>query len=255
MKSCLLTPAAGKRLIARAVAQHEAIASALSEGTIVIIAGTTNGYIAEELLRALGQAEGFSRRRFFRGIALPPPMAVTDAGRLQDESGFFGDVVIEKGRWVKGKTVFDAVDDLREGDVILKGANAVDPRARQAAILIGHPHGGTILAALQAVVGRRARLLLPVGLEKRVHTPLADLAAWLNAPGSKGPRLLPVPGEVLTEIEALKILTGVEAQLIAGGGVCGAEGAVWLGLRGDEESLCRAEEVLAAVAAEPPFSR
>ncbi len=71
-----LTPAGGKRLIAQAVARHAAVRAAMESGTIVIIAGTTNGYVAEEILAACGNTEGFSRRRFFRGITLPPyPLA------------------------------------------------------------------------------------------------------------------------------------------------------------------------------------
>ena len=123
--------------------------------------------------------EKFNRRRFFRGITLPPGMPSTDTGRIPDEAGFPGDVVITRGEWQQGKTIFDVVDDLKEGDVILKGANALDLLNRRAAILIADPRGGTILAALQAVIGRRVRLLLPVGLEKRVP---GNLESWL--PGS-----------------------------------------------------------------------
>ena len=54
MFQVVLTVAASKRLIARAVAAHPAVQTALRSGTIVIIAGTTNGYIAEELLAPSG---------------------------------------------------------------------------------------------------------------------------------------------------------------------------------------------------------
>ena len=64
-------------------------------------------------------------------------------------------MVITKGVWEKGKTIADVIDSLKEGDVILKGANALDLARRQAAILIGHPKAGTIGLALPAIVGRR----------------------------------------------------------------------------------------------------
>ena len=89
--------------------------------------------------------------------------------------------------------------------------------------------------ALQAVIGRRVRLIVPVGLEKRVAGDLDELTALINAPGAHGPRLLSLPGEVVTELEALALLTGASAQLVAGGGVCGAEGSVWLAFSGDPE--------------------
>jgi hypothetical protein len=253
MKQFVLTPAAGKRLIARALVSHPAIQAALKSGTVTIIAGTTNGYVAEEILKSIGQADGFSRKRFFRGIVLPPWHKTTESGRLRDESDFPGDVIIVNRVWQRGKTIFDVIDDLKEGDVILKGANALDLARRQVAVLIGHPKGGTTSAILQAVVGRRVRLMLPVGLEKRVHGDLMELAARMNAPGTSGYRLLPVPGEVFTEIDAIKLLTGAEAEMITAGGVSGAEGSVWLAVRGSEEQVEAAGKQLKAVASEPGF--
>ena len=249
----VLTPAAGKRLIAKGICEHPAVKAALDSGTVVVVAGTTNGTVAEELLKALGQDEDFDRSRFFRGVTLPPASEVTDSGRLPDESQFPGDVVITSGKWQQGKTIFDALDDLKEGDVILKGANALDPIQERAAILIGHPRAGTVGAALQVMAGRRVRLILPVGVEKRIPGDLDELAAAINRPGAQGARLLPVPGEVFTELHAVRMLTGAEADLIAAGGVGGAEGCVWIGLSGHGEEVTAAEELLHSVANEPPF--
>ena len=254
MKQFLITPQAGKRLIAKTIAKHPAIIKALKNGTIVIVAGTTNGYVAEEILKAHKIANDFSRKHFFRGITLPPTKTVTTEGRLVEESKFPGDVVIVKGVWQKVKTLADVIDSLKEGDVILKGANALDLTRRQAAILIGHPKAGTIGLALPAVVGRRVRLIIPVGLEKRVNGDLSTLAAKLNAPGAGGYRLLPVPGEVFTELDALRALTAADVELIAAGGVCGAEGGCWITVTGEEEQEAFAEQVIASVADEPPFS-
>ncbi len=254
MIQATILPAAGKRLIARALVRHPAIQTALKSGTLVIVAGTTNGYVAEELLAACGNAGTFTRQRFFRGITLPPFQESGDSVRLPDENRFPGDVVLRNGAWLKGKTIFDVVDELEEGDVILKGANAVDLARKQAGVLIGHPKGGTIVAALQAVVGRRVRLIIPVGLEKRVPTDLNSIAARLNAPDADGARMLPVPGEVVTEIEAFAILTGARAELVAAGGVCGAEGAVWLAISGTAAQENSARSVLSDIKGEPAFA-
>jgi len=126
---------------------------------------------------------------------------------------------------------------LKERDVILKGVNALNLPKGQAGIYIGDLRGGTTVASIKAVVGRRVRLILPGGLEKRVYGDLNDLARKLNAPGSHGPRLLPVAGEIITEIEAISLLTGANAELVAGGGVSGAEGAIWLAVDGNDERL------------------
>jgi hypothetical protein len=254
LKQFVVTPSAGKRLIAKALASHAAVSDALKNGTVVIVAGTTNGYVAEEMLKSLGISAGFSRKRFFRGITLSPGSDVTSEGRLSDESAFPGDVVITKGEWRKGKTIVDVIDELKEGDVILKGANAVDLQGKQAAVLIGHPKAGTIAVALQAVLGRRVRLIIPVGLEKRVSSDLFCLSEKVNLPGAGGYRLFPVPGQVFTEIEAVHLLTGATAELIAAGGVCGAEGSCWLAVSGTKEQEEAAERLLASVASEPAFS-
>lgn len=51
--------------------------------------------------------------------------------------------------------------------------------------MIGYPKAGTIGTVLQAVVGRCMRLILPVGLEKRVIGDLTELTVRLNATGAK----------------------------------------------------------------------
>jgi hypothetical protein len=253
MRQVALTPAAGKRLIGKAIAKHAAVMTALKGGTVVIIAGTTNGYVAEELLKSIGQAKDFRRNRFFRGVVLPPSRPTAPSGRLPDESEFPGDVVIKDGVWQKGKTIFDVALELKESDVILKGANAVDLIQRRAAILIGHPQAGTIGASLPAHFGRRVRLIIPVGLEKRIFGNIDELAAKLNEPGAHGPRLLPVPGEIFTEIDAISLLTGASAHLVAAGGVGGAEGSVWLALSGEPSQENGAVALLQSVAGEPSF--
>lgn len=253
MKQFVITPAAGKRLIAKALAAHSAVLRALKSGTVVILAGTTNGYVAEEIFKTLGIPNDFSRKHFFRGIIVPFSKMVTSEGRLSDESKFPGDVIITKGKWHKGKTISDVVDALREGDVILKGANALNLQRKQAAILIGHPKAGTIAVALQAVLGRRVRLILPVGLEKRICNDLHALAAKVNVPDAEGYRLFPVPGQVFTELDAINLLTGASSELVAAGGVSGAEGSCLLAISGTKDQEETAERLTASVASEPAF--
>ncbi|MBN1426433.1 hypothetical protein JXA88_17940 [Candidatus Fermentibacteria bacterium] len=243
MKQFIITPAAGKRLIGRGMVVHPSIERVLDRGTLAIIAGTTNGYVAEEILSSIGQGEGFRREGFRRGVT-------TGIGASVPAHEFFGDVVIKDGRWQKGLTVFDVTDDLQQGDVVLKGANAVDPWGH-AAVQVAHPKGGTILAVLPAVVGRRVELIVPVGLEKRILEDVHELAARTNVPGAEGPRLLPMPGSVFTEIDAIGLLTDVEAWMLAAGGVYGAEGSVWLGISGTQDEVQHAALLLESIAGEP----
>ncbi len=246
MRQYVLTPSMGKRLIARAMARHEAVQAAARKGTLAIVAGSTNGYVAEEVLRSLGY-DGFDRTGFRRGMVTPPH---TNPVSLQAQ--FPGDVVIVEGKWQRGKELFDFVDSMRAGDVILKGANALDAELGRAACLIAHPMGGTLGASIPAVIGRRVRLIIPVGLEKRVPGDLDDLMARVNAATTEGPRMMIIPGEVFTELEAIELLTSAKATLLAAGGIHGAEGALWLGVEGEASQVAEFDAVFRALIHEPP---
>lgn len=244
MKQFNLTPVMGKRLIAKGMAQHPDVQRALKKGTLLIVAGTTNGYVAEEILTELGQAEGFSRVGFRRGVTVAQ-------GAKLPKAELAGDVVIVDGQWQPGKTVFDVAEGLKAGDVVLKGGNAFDPYG-QAAVQIGHPQGGTVMAVVPTVIGRRVKLIVPIGLEKRVFDDIHTLTQRVNDPATDGPRLMPLPGEIFTELDAIQLLTGAEAILIAGGGIFGAEGSAWIGVSGTEEQVATAADLIKSVAGEPP---
>ena len=159
-KQFLLTVAAGKRLIAKAVVSLEPVKKALSNYTIVITAGSTNGYVAEEMLSHIGQKGDFSKNSFVRGVNLGP------GGKIEKGPYSGSDVVIEKGIWLKGKTINDVVSGMGSNDVIIKGANAVDAERKLAGVQVGNPVLGTSEPVLQANVGRRVQLIIPIGLEK-----------------------------------------------------------------------------------------
>jgi len=69
----------------------------------------------------------------------------------------------------------------------------------------------------------------------------------------EGPTLLPVAGEILTEIEALEILTGARVVPISAGGVGGAEGCVWLSASGPREKIVEVRRLRDEIVGEPPF--
>jgi len=248
-----LTPSVGKRLIAKALTHHPMVSQALRSGRLVIVAGTTNGYVAEEILAHIGQSLGFSRRHFFRGITIPPAKITGASSRFPDNSGFPGDVVIDKGVWKRAKTIFEVAEDLGADDLILKGANALDLASGHAANFVDHSDAGPMAVVLPAVLGRRAKLIVPVGLEKRVSGKLLDLAKKLSVVDAKGPRLCPLPGEVFTEIDAILLATGARSTLVGAGGVGGAEGCVWLAVEGSDDELQEVDALMRKVHAEPSF--
>ncbi|ADU27111.1 hypothetical protein [Ethanoligenens harbinense] len=245
-----LTPAAGKRLIAKAVCALTEVKRALQLGTVVVLAGTTNCYVAQEIMVHPLRGGAFDRQHFFRGITLPP------ATKMPEQAAPFpGDLIIEKGVIQKGQTIFDVAPRLGKGDIIIKGANAVDTAHRTAGILVGNPQLGTSGAILEAVVGRRAGLIVPVGLEKRVPGDIGQIAAKLDASSASGLRMLPVNvGSIVTELEAIRILAGAEAELAAAGGVGGAEGGCWILVTGTEPQLDIAAKLLKPLVTEPAFA-
>lgn len=247
VKQYFLTPADGKKLIAKGVAAMEAVREALDGHSILIAAGTTNAYLARELLASIGDEGGFDPFGYYRGIT-------TAKGMEPKRTESIGDVLIENGRWVRGTDAFQAAPALGEGDVLIKGGNAVNLADREAAVLIGHPAGGSSMPIISATVGRRARCIVPIGVEKRVSERISRLAALVNAPGAEGPRLLPIPGEVFTELDAIRLLTDAQAELLAAGGVCGAEGGCYFAVRGGCESLERMDALLRQIAQTPDIS-
>jgi hypothetical protein len=64
---------------------------------------------------------------------------------------------------------------------------------------------------------------------------------------------MPAPCEIFTEIDAISLLTGANAELIAAGGVSGAEGGVWLGISGTSEVEQNTEILLKSLLGETAF--
>ena len=103
MLQFVLTVAAAKSLIGKALVAHPAVQAASRSSTLVIIAGTTNGFVAEEILRELGQAEEFSRKRFFQqrertGVPMFPHI---------NHPNFYWAVTLEDMISLKGERFFE----------------------------------------------------------------------------------------------------------------------------------------------------
>ncbi len=244
----VLTVAESKRLIAKGIVAHPDVMKALKEGIVVVCKGSTNAYVAEELL-----GREMKKTDYVTGATLPwswkGPSPV--ANKLPE-------VVLERGQIVEGATSTSIVPKLKAGDVFIKGANAINYDRGQAGILIGHPFGGTVGAALGAIIARRVKLLIPAGLEKNIPGDLNDVAAHVadaaeTPEGQSVCAMWVVPGEVFTEIEAFRLLAGCDAVQIGAGGIAGAEGAVRLLLEGEPAAIHQALEIAKIVCGEPPF--
>ncbi|MDD3848988.1 MAG: hypothetical protein PHW80_06785, partial [Smithellaceae bacterium] len=198
-------------------------------------------------------------------------------GRIEPEKGTknlpeakaVNHVILEKGKIVD-IPLGEAAKKLKPGDVVIKGANALDYRNKMAAVNILHPEGGTTGITMPMIVARKVHLVIPVGLEKVVAGDVAELTLKTREPVQLLPpasgkstnrfpgHLIPsqwlITGEIVTELEAIKILTGVTAFQCSAGGVSGAEGGVWLVFRGTRDQVKKAMELANSVQGEPPYS-
>jgi len=242
-----LTVSESKRLIARGIAADERVQSAMAEGMVAVCKGTTNGYVLEELL-----GRDVEKAKYVLGRTLP----VGDEKAAKVFDGSIPEVVFNHGEPVEGLTVADAVRQMSAGDVVLKGANALDYANGAAAVLIGHPEGGTMAAIIGCVYGKGLELIIPVGLEKQVATPISvseGLAVPALCADIEAPRFWPFKGSLFTEIEALETLADVMTIQLGAGGVCGAEGAVWLMVSGPTAAVEEARDLIDTIRGEPSF--
>jgi len=240
----VLTVAQSKRLIARGVAAHPAVKTAFNNGTIGICRGTTCSAVAEEFLGH--SIEPFS---YTTGLTLPkkpnPP--------VEKPASTIHDIIIRQGRlFMEGETVIEAAVNMNPGDVIIKGANALNYEKGVAGCLVGHPKGGTVGGFWGPLYGRKIHLVIPVGLEKEIAADIVAVSK-MTFEGHPGNTLMPMTGIIVTEIEAIEILTGAKSWQIAAGGVRGAEGSVRLMVEGSNDEIAGVKALLSDIGDVTPF--
>ena len=240
----VLTPSESKRLLAKAVAALPEVKNALKNGNIIIALGTTDAYCAEELT-----GEKLDKQKYVAGYIYKGLLSVLDSQKR-----------ILAYTLVKGKrSELQAEALLKEfgaDDVYIKGGSAVDPEGN-AGVLAAGEAGGTIGGAWPVTSARGSYLIMPVGLEKLI--PSVTRAFWkcgqkrIDRFMGKVPlALIPVTtGLVVTEIEAIEVLTGAVATHIASGGIGGSEGAVVLQIEGDQKTFDEAFALVESIKGEP----
>ena len=240
-----LTPAESKRLIAKAVVKLGEVKKAFKNGIIVIGVGTTNAYVAEELL-----GQEIERERFVAGVVIPKGTFVLPAERRLKE------IVIKRGKIIDAK-MDDVLPEMTSNDVFLKGANALD-FSGTAGVLMAGQGGGTIGRSLGTIMSKGVNLIIPVGLEKFIPgsiknvAPLAGMDKVIFSTGTPV-GMMPIHGKIITELEAIKILSGAEAIVMAKGGLSGAEGAVTLMVRGTPKQLRQVKLLTKSIKGENPL--
>lgn len=237
---------AAKRLIARGVAALPCVRRALEEGLVVVTLGTTNAYVAEELLGKsvdkVAHCAGYIGRE----------LSVVPAERRGRE------LVLEKGRLVD-LSLEEIAGRLSAGDVVIKGGNVLDPQG-VVGVFMGAGSGGTVGRYVAPALARGAEIVIPISRLKSVHTSVPELAVELGMGRLRHTTglpvgLFPLVGTVVTETEAVELLYGVETRHVASGGMGPGEGAVVLLLSGEGERVEAAFQALSRLAREEPLQK
>jgi len=242
-----LTPAESKRLIAKAVVQMDEVKEALQKAYVIINAGTTCSFVVRELLGTPKPEP----QRYAVGVNTHRLLCVTDPGNRDPLP-----IILFEGK-ACSKTMEEALKDFRRQTVVIKGANALDPQGNVGIIMAGFD-GGSMAKTVGTVVSQGLRYIVPVGLEKTIPS-VKEAAAWTGAKTidySIGADfgMMPIPNAlVITEIQALKILAGVEARHIASGGIGESIGSVVLIIQGAEDDVRKAVSIVESVKGEPPI--
>jgi hypothetical protein len=227
----VLTPPESKRLIAKAVVAIPEVQYALHNGRIVVAKSTTGAYVAEELL-----GERLDIYRYASGLITEGKLgAVSAEAKLPA-------LILLQGRRAEADLHGNSVlAEFEAHDVFIKSANAVDWEGN-AASLLGSDTAGTLGIGMAVASARGCPFIIPVGLEKLVPS-VAEASKmggqlhtkyYLDRPVGYMPI---VNGQVITEIQALRILTGVQATHIASGGFEQSAGAVVVYVHGADEDV------------------
>ncbi len=240
-----LTPAESKRLIAKGVVAMPEVQEAREKGYLIVGRGSTNGYIAEELLDKSLEKEKYVAGQVIRGI-----LCVLQQGiRLRPVSFYKGELIeVEPGT---------LIEKLGPGDIVLKGANAIDSQGN-VGVVMASPEGGTMGEFYMATKAQGVDMIYPVGLEKMVLSvdEAAQYGGRLNLERTIGAPVgiaCVADGIVITEIDAIDILFGIDAVHFASGGYGGAEGAVTILVEGEDEDVNECVDFIETIKGEPPL--
>ena len=246
-----LIPTESKKLIAKAVANLDFVKKAATQGIIMMHPSSSTYFIVEEIT-----GKKSPTNHWVCGVVAPKGTC-TEMGIFSVMPFTQKDAPPEPGEWqawwaIKdGKLIPDLgtgelLGQMKASDVYIKGVNAIDPQGN-VGCLIGDPaQGGPLGRVLSSWRKTSFHLVFPVGLEKMIPVPIkeaqkeAKQSRYIYAMGM-GCGLLPLPeGGAVTEIDAIRLLSGATAVPIAAGGLGGAEGAITLVIKGEEEQVRKA---------------
>jgi hypothetical protein len=231
----------------------EEIKLAQQKDKLLIGHGSTNVYVAEEILGKNTFAKIIDPDLYVSGLITRGILCTT----LGEEKGSI--VLLNRGKIEEpAPTMGEILRDFGPDSVFIKGANAVDPEGN-VSVFVAHPEGGTIGWAIGNILARGIRLIVPVGLEKLVPSvkTAVSMCGQMRFDYFQGLRvgMIPLAGAlVVTEIEALKMLTGVNSYHVGSGGSSGSEGSITLVAEGESGPVKKTISLLESIKGEPALA-
>ena len=223
-----LTGNESKRLIAAAAVQLPEVRDRLNQGKRVLLAGGTT-------VSAMSEALGYGPLRISGRIDRSGTRSALNVSKAPHN------ILIQNGQAVNAdKNIQEIVETMDSSDLIVVGANAIDPMGR-AALAFASLGGGSRGYALHSAYMQGIPMLVLCGLNKLIP----DLGSALAHSGRSGVEksmgaaigLYSIFAPIITEIKAFELLFGVQAVAIAGDGIGSGEGSRTFILIGEEENL------------------
>jgi len=237
-----ITVNTGKWLIAKAIHKMPEVQEALRNGKVILKGGTTVSCIAEELL-------GIKLRICGRITKRGSVVSIVDEGAPMC-------VMIENGKWQDiDDCYYKQALSLGPKDVVITGANAIDSDGN-AAMMAGGPGGNGPGMSISTFATEGARVIIAAGLEKLIPGKVSEIITKVSRKDcdfamGMAVGLIPVFGEVITEVKAIKIISDVSVTVIGRGGITGAEGSTVVLVEGKESAVKEIVQVVLAAGKKP----
>ena len=249
----VLTHSECKRLIARGILKHPDIEDALKDGKIFVARGSTTAYVLEELL-----GEPIEKSHYIAGQVTGDKENLSRLGSLKGDKQL-KEVVVDKGTKREIDDIRAELKEFMPGDVMIKGGNTLGNDGI-AGVYLGHPEGGTIGVMIPHATTRGIPIIVPISLSRSIDDSVWELSQVL---GNKVVEpefcmgmpigIMPIPGEVFTELEAFDVLyPDIDVFHIGSSGVGDGEGSLHFLLVGDDKEVKEAYDDLVKLAKSEP---